>query len=42
MNTYMICIGLPTEITEEFVALIPKQRKKIDELMDEGKFFTIH
>ncbi len=37
MNTYMICIELPTEITEEFVSLIPKQRKKIDELMDEGK-----
>lgn len=36
MNTYMISIGLPAEITEEFVALIPKQRKKIDKLMDQG------
>lgn len=37
MNTYMICIELPAELTEEFVSLIPKQRKKINELMDEGK-----
>lgn len=37
MNTYMICIGLPKEITQEFISLIPKQRKKINELMDEGK-----
>lgn len=37
MNTYMISIALPTELTEEFILLIPKQRKRIDELMDEGK-----
>ena len=37
MNTYMISISLPTELTEEFILLIPKQRKRIDELMDEGK-----
>ncbi len=36
MKTYMICIDLPSEITEEFVSLIPKQRKKIDDLMDKG------
>ncbi|MBL0328914.1 MAG: hypothetical protein IPP64_05720 [Bacteroidetes bacterium] len=33
----MISISLPTELTEEFILLIPKQRKRIDELMDEGK-----
>ena len=37
MNTYMIIIDLPTNLTKEFIALIPKQRAKIDELMDEGK-----
>jgi len=37
MNQYMIIIKLPTELTEDFVRLIPKQRKHIDKLMDEGK-----
>jgi len=37
MNTYMISISLPTELTEAFIQLIPKQRKRINELMDEGK-----
>ena len=37
MNQYMITIKLPTELTEDFVRLIPKQRKHIDKLMDEGK-----
>jgi|SRR6218665_3577891 len=37
MNQYMITIKLPAEMTEEFVRLIPKQRKHIDKLMDEGK-----
>jgi muconolactone delta-isomerase len=37
MNPYMIIIKLPTELTEEFVLLIPKQRAHIDKLMDEGK-----
>jgi muconolactone delta-isomerase len=37
MNTYMICIQLPSELTEEFMSLIPNQRKRINELMDEGK-----
>ena len=37
MNTYMISIQLPDQLTEEFVSLIPKQRKQIDELMDNGK-----
>ncbi|MCX6297183.1 MAG: hypothetical protein NTX97_14215 [Bacteroidetes bacterium] len=37
MNTYMISIQLPDELSEEFISLIPKQRKKINDLMDEGK-----
>lgn len=37
MNTYMICIDFPTELTHEFISLIPKQRTRVDELMDEGK-----
>lgn len=37
MNTYMVSIKLPDELTEEFVALIPKQRACIDKLMDNGK-----
>jgi hypothetical protein len=37
MNTYMISIQLPNELTQEFISLIPKQRACIDKLMDEGK-----
>ena len=37
MNTYMIDIKLPEEMTEEFLSLIPKQRACVDKLMDEGK-----
>ena len=37
MDTYMISIQLPTELTEKFISLIPKQRKKINELMNKGK-----
>ena len=37
MNTYMICIQLPKELTDEFFVLIPKQKARIDVLMDEGK-----
>jgi muconolactone delta-isomerase len=37
MNTFMINIELPKELTKEFISLIPKQRAKVDELMDEGK-----
>ena len=37
MNTYMISIKLPEELTEEFVSLIPKQRACVDKLMDEGR-----
>jgi muconolactone delta-isomerase len=33
----MISIELPTELTQEFISLIPKQRARVDKLMDEGK-----
>ena len=36
MNTYMIIIQMPTELSKEFISLIPKQRARIDKLMDEG------
>lgn len=35
MNTYMITIQLPMELTREFISLIPKQRARINELMDQ-------
>ena len=37
MNTYMIYLQLPKELSEEFISLIPMQRKKVNELLDEGK-----
>jgi len=33
----MVMIQLPKELTREFISLIPKQRTRINELMDEGK-----
>ena len=36
MNQYLVDFDLPNEFTPEFVALIPKQRKQIDELMAGG------
>lgn len=33
----MVSIQLPKEPTHEFFSLIPRQRAKVDELMDEGK-----
>lgn len=37
MNTYMVVIKLPEEMTEKFLRLIPQQRAQIDKLMDESK-----
>ena len=37
MKTFMFSIKLPTELTKEFLFLIPKQRALIDKLMEEGK-----
>lgn len=36
MNQYLFDVSLPEEITEEFVALIPRQRAHIDMLMVKG------
>lgn len=37
MKTFMFSIQLPTELTQEFISLIPKQRALIDKLMEDGK-----
>jgi muconolactone delta-isomerase len=36
MNQYLVDLDLPLEMTEEFIALIPDQRRQIDELMSDG------
>jgi hypothetical protein len=36
MNQYLAVISLRTELNEEFVALIPAQRKHVDHLIGEG------
>ncbi len=36
MNTYMISFQLPTELTDEFISLIPKQKMQINKLMEDG------
>ncbi len=36
MSQYMIDINLPASPTEEFFSLVPKQRAKINALMNEG------
>jgi muconolactone delta-isomerase len=36
MNQYLVDFDLPLEFTPEFVALIPEQRRQIDELMAGG------
>jgi muconolactone delta-isomerase len=37
MSQFMVEFILPDEMTEEFVAKIPRQRLKINELMEKGK-----
>lgn len=37
MNTYMVNMQLPVELSTEFIMLIPKQRAHINDLMDRGK-----
>jgi len=36
MNQYLAAISLPTHLTEEFVALIPAQRKHVNQLIGDG------
>jgi muconolactone delta-isomerase len=37
MQQFMVDITLPSELTEEFLALIPKQRSLINQLFTQGK-----
>ena len=37
MNSYMIDIDLPKEVTAEFLSLIPKQKNLVSKLMKEGR-----
>ncbi len=37
MSQFMVEFTLPDEMTEEFVAKIPRQRLKINQLMEKGK-----
>ena len=43
MNEYMVEIGLPAEFTTEFVSLIPKQRRFVNRMFEQGKMtsFTL-
>jgi hypothetical protein len=36
MNQYLASISLPARLNQEFVALIPAQRKHVDHLISEG------
>jgi muconolactone delta-isomerase len=37
MTQYMVEIALPSELTEEFLTLIPKQRALVNQLFNQGK-----
>jgi muconolactone delta-isomerase len=36
MNEYMVTITFPRDIDEEFIALVPRQRAMVNELMGKG------
>ncbi len=40
MAQYMVDIRLPKEITPEFAALIPRQRKAINRLFEQGRIIS--
>lgn len=40
MNQYMVEFLLPAEMTEEFIAKIPMQRSKVNQMMQAGKLMT--
>jgi len=40
MNQYMVTIDLPAVLTGKFFALIPEQRRRVDELMAEGRILA--
>lgn len=37
MQQFMVDITLPSELTEEFLSLIPKQRALVNQLFNQGK-----
>jgi muconolactone delta-isomerase len=37
MQQFMVDISLPSELTEEFFSLIPKQRALVNQLFNQGK-----
>jgi muconolactone delta-isomerase len=40
MSQYMVEIQLPATMTEEYTEKIPAQRKKINELMEQGRLMS--
>jgi Muconolactone delta-isomerase len=40
MPQFMVEFELPYEMSEDFVSMIPQQRQKINEMMEQGKIFT--
>ena len=40
MKEYLVDIKLPDELTSEFLELIPAQRQQVDQLFQEGVFFS--
>jgi muconolactone delta-isomerase len=40
MSQYMVEIRLPAVMSEDFTAKIPAQRKKINELMEQGRLMS--
>jgi len=36
MNEYMVTITFPSDIDDEFIALVPRQRAMVNELMGKG------
>lgn len=37
MQQYMVTIKLPSELSQDFIRLIPQQRDQVNRLMDKGK-----
>jgi len=40
MNEYIVCIELPSQLTDDFLALIPAQRERVNELLSSGILTT--
>jgi muconolactone delta-isomerase len=39
MKQFLVDIALPDSLTEDFIALIPSQRRQVDKLFLEGKLY---